>query len=141
MAARRSARAEGEKGLSTVEVVMLTPLIFLFALTVIGLALYAQDVSQVQEAASDAARMASLQDASGTASSTATRAAGADLGSACGKTLNVKVLPAPGAVGSNGPTVAMLETRVTCTVNILGLVEHIVELSYAPVDTYGGGTP
>lgn len=141
MAGRRIARPDREKGLSTVEVVLLTPVIFLFALTVIGLALYAQAVSQVQEAASDAARMASLQDDSSTASTTATAAALADLGSSCGNSLKVKVSAARGAAAAGGPTIAMLETRVACKVTVFGLTEHITELSYAPVNTYGGGTP
>jgi Flp pilus assembly protein TadG len=116
-------------------------LIVLFALAVVGAALYAQDVSQVQRAASDAARMASLQGDPGSAQGAANEAAKADIGGPCGDTWTVTISSAPGVAVANGPGVAMIETTVTCSVDIMGLTENFAEVSYAPVDAYGGGRP
>ena len=47
--------------MSTVEVVILTPVLIVFVVAMVQLGLYAENVSQVQNAAQDAARMGSVQ--------------------------------------------------------------------------------
>lgn len=149
MAGRRGRRGAGEdreKGISTVEVVALTPVIILFALTVVGLALYAENVSQVQEAATDVARMASLQNTGGTVTSTTAEAAKDDLGATCnrsvgGKPMSVAVAPRASTVTNGLTTVTVLEATVVCNVSEFGISYTITESSYAPVDTYGGQRP
>lgn len=129
------------------EVVVLTPVVVLFALTVVGAALYAQNVSAVQGAAADTARMASLQDTSGTVKKTATAAATADLVKSCNDTahgtpLTVTVTPrAATATNPQGVAVAMLEATLTCRITQFGVSYTITESSYAPIDTFGGQNP
>jgi Flp pilus assembly protein TadG len=148
MEGRDRRRAGREKGISTVEVVILTPVIFGFAVTMVGLSLYAQKVSQVQQAAADVARMASLQ-APGSDTTTVSAAAAADLGSMCndasdGPPLSVSVpsnTPFSVTDTGNDTSVAMLEATVTCRVTEFGLPYTISESFYAPIDTYGGERP
>jgi hypothetical protein len=150
MAGRRGVRGERggrERGISTVEVVILTPVVVLFALTMVGAALYAQNVSAVQGAAADTARMASLQSAPGTVKATAMEAATADLVHSCndkahGIPLTVTVTPRASSVTNRtGVTVAMLEATLTCKITQFGVSYTVTESSYAPIDTFGGQNP
>jgi Flp pilus assembly protein TadG len=137
--AGRGARRDGrEEGISTVEVVILTPVLFLFTLTMVGLALFAQNVSQVQDAASDAARMASLQDSSTAMKSQATAAAAADLNRTCVPSV---VFPQFSSLSGQEANVTVLEATVTCTIDVFGVTHTVTESAYAPVDVYGGERP
>jgi len=147
MAGRRAFRGDRERGVSTVEVVILAPVVFLFSLTMVGLAFYAQNVSQVQEAANDTARMASLQSSSNTVTNATDQAATADLRNTCndgsgGQPLQIKIKPhATTVTNSQGTRVAMLEATVTCKITEFGISYTVVKSVYAPVDTYGGQQP
>jgi Flp pilus assembly protein TadG len=126
-----------------VEVVVLSPVIFLFALAMVGLALYAQNVSQVQDAASDAARMASQQGSSGAALSYANSAASQDMHGTCNSSArdapSVELPSTAGVTNQYGAAVTLLEASVTCKISELGFEYTITESSYAPLDTFGGG--
>ncbi len=135
MAGRRARRSGREKGISTVEVVILTPVLFLFTLTMVGLALFAQNVSQVQDAASDAARMAALQSPGLARTNQAKTTAAEDLDHTC--VPEVKFPSAPNLTGRDA-NVTVLETTVVCTVDVFGVTHTITESAYAPVDVYGG---
>lgn len=131
----RVRRDERERGIATVEVVILTPVLILFLLTVVGLALYAQNVSQVQDAASDAARLASLQSSDGQMQRQAVTAAKQDLNNTCAPTV---AFPSFSVLDGQDANVTVVKVTVTCTVDIWGVNHTIVESAFAPVDTYGG---
>jgi Flp pilus assembly protein TadG len=124
--------------MSTVEVVIGTPVLFLFVVAMIQLGFYAQNTAQVQDAAQDAARMGSLQRTPGAASAFATNVADDDLGSLCNGG-SPSVSPPTTSVDSADAT--LLTVTVDCTVTEFGLTYTIQESSYAPVDTYFGGQP
>ena len=138
---RRRGRERGEAGISTVEVVIGTPILFLFVVTMVGLAFYAQNVGQVQGAAQDAARMASLQRSTGDAYKLASTAAQADLGSTCNSSSGglPSVVQPTTSSGTDGVT--LLTITVECKVSEFGISYTIDESSSAPVDTYRGGQP
>jgi Flp pilus assembly protein TadG len=134
----RRGRAADEAGMSTVEVVIGTPVLFLFVVAMIQLGFYAQNTAQVQDAAQDAARMGSLQRTPDAAKAFATNVADDDLGSLCSGGSPV-VSPPTTSVDSADAT--LLTVTVACTVTEFGLTYTIQESSYAPVDTYFGGQP
>jgi len=126
--------------MSTVEVVIGTPVLFLFVVAMIQLGFYAQNTAQVQDAAQDAARMGSLQRTSDAAQAFARNVADDDLGSLCNDTGGAPTVSAPTtSVDSDGAT--LLTVTIYCKVTEFGLSYTIQESSYAPVDTYFGGQP
>jgi Flp pilus assembly protein TadG len=149
---RRRARGD-ESGISTVEVVLLAPPLFLFIAAMVTLGLYADDVGLVQGAAQDAARMASLQRSSGSAYDQAVDMADSDLVGTCNAgTEGQPQVEKPLQISDTGPvdtaqpghetaTVALLKVTVVCNVKLLGFPYQISESSYAPVDQYRGGQP
>lgn len=146
---RRCRGGRGEAGISTVEVVIVAPVLILFVLTMVGLGLYAQNVAQVQGAAQDAARMASLQRDQGAALDYATKIANTDMGGTCNSSPNAQPEVQPpqesstGVIGQGlqaGP-VGMVEITIVCRVTEFGYSYTITRSSYAPVDNYRGGTP
>jgi Flp pilus assembly protein TadG len=126
--------------MSTVEVVIGTPVLFLFVVAMIQLGFYAQNTAQVQDAAQDAARMGSLQRTPQAAYAFATNVADDDLGSLCNDNGgSPEVSPPTTSVDSADAT--LLTVTVDCRVTEFGLSYTIQESSYAPVDTYFGGQP
>jgi Flp pilus assembly protein TadG len=145
---RRRGRGRGEAGVSTVEVVVLVPVLIAFIMIMVGFGIYADDVSQVQGAAQDAARIASLQRSQDAAMSYAQGTAAADMGDTCAPTVErlqeVSTAAVGGPAGQAGGqpgTVAVLQITLQCQVTVFGYAHAITETAYAPVDTYRGGTP
>lgn len=131
--------ASREAGMSTLEVVLWTPIIVfvLMMLAAFGLMVDAQGV--VDGAASDAARMGSLQRDPEDALLQAENVAATDTGSLdC--TDNGDGTPAVNdEVGGVSSFAAgqLYTVTVTCTVDVLGLYhDSVVSVSVAPVDTY-----
>lgn len=149
MRGRRARRRRDETGISTVEVVVLTPVLILFVLTMTALGLYAENASQVQGAAQDAARMASLQRTESAALDYAAQTAETDLGGTCNSSPGARPEVAPpqetstGTIGTGqqAGAVDLLEITVVCRVTEFGYSYTITRSSYAPVDNYRGGTP
>jgi Flp pilus assembly protein TadG len=146
---RRARRRRDEAGISTVEVVVLAPVLILFVLTMTALGLYAQNAAQVQGAAQDAARMASLQRSESAALTYATQTAETDLGGTCNSSPSGQ--PEVGqpqqtstgtfGTGQQAGAVELLEITVVCRVTEFGYSYTLTRSSYAPVDNYRGGTP
>lgn len=146
MAVRRFGRGGREKGISTVEVVILTPIIVFFAGGMVAMGLYAQAALQVQQAAADAARMDSLQSDYTGQNTEMLTAAKADLGNTCDDPqVHDPMVVDPRKSGSvtapQDGTVAMLEVSVTCDLDMLGMHFTVTRVAYAPLDTYGGEQP
>jgi Flp pilus assembly protein TadG len=137
----RRRRERDEAGISTVEVVIGTPILFLFVVTMVGLGLYAQNVGQVQGAAQDAARMGSLQRSTSDAYNFAYTAAKDDLGGTCNNSSDGLPAVSQPSTSSGTDGVTLLTITVECKVTELGISYTIDESSYAPVDTYRGGQP
>lgn len=129
--------AERESGMSTVEVVLLAPLIVIVLLFMAGLALMVNAKGVVSSAASDAARMGSLQRTPETATRAAEDTAGADLhgavfcenGPGGAPDLNN---PAPTGFAPGG----MFTVTVNCTVNYFGVNMTVSAIGASPVDRY-----
>jgi Flp pilus assembly protein TadG len=141
---RRSADADGEAGVSTIEVVILAPILIAFIMIMVGLGIYADDVSQVQGAAQDAARIASLQRTQDAATSYALSTAATDMGSTCVPTVQQPLQEvSTGTVGQGAQVgaVQVLQVTVQCQVTVFGYTHVITAAAYAPVDNYRGGQP
>lgn len=148
--ARRPERERGEAGVSTIEVVLAVPVIFAFMMTLVYLGFYAENIGRVQEAAADAARMASVQNGSDTVLSSARLAAWSDLSQTCNRdtkttlgvtdsTLQIGLPPPP--PGTPPPAqsyTATIKVTVTCDVAVLGIDYAISESAYAPLDYFRG---
>ncbi|MFJ3235169.1 TadE/TadG family type IV pilus assembly protein [Streptomyces sp. NPDC086787] len=80
---------EGDRGLSTVEVVILAPVLILFILVLVGFGQLVDGRGALDGAARDAARAGSIQKNSATAMSEARRAAEADLADVCSGPVSV----------------------------------------------------
>lgn len=127
--------------MSTVEVVIGAPVLFLFVIAMVGLGFYAQNVAQVQNAAQDAARMGSLQRSSSDAYNFAYNVAKDDLGSTCNNSTDGLPAVTQPVTSSGTDGVTLLTVTVECQVSEFGITYTIDESSYAPVDTYRGGQP
>ncbi|HTJ72048.1 MAG TPA: TadE family protein [Actinospica sp.] len=127
--------------MSTVEVVIGTPVLFLFVVAMVGLGFYAQNVAQVQSAAQDAARMGSLQRSTGDADYYVNDVAQRDLGGMCNQ--NAGDLPTvdPLTTSTDANGVTLLTVTIECRVTEFGVSYTIDESSSSPVDTYRGGQP
>lgn len=142
MATRRRRRrgVRDDRGVSTVEVVIVTPILLMFILTMVALGLYAENVAQVQNAAQDAARMGSLQRSLSAADTSATTVANVDLGGTCNESpAGQPAVQAPQT--STSGAITLLQITIVCQVTDFGFSYTITESSYAPVDTYRGGQP
>jgi Flp pilus assembly protein TadG len=126
--------------MSTVEVVIGTPVLFVFIIAMVQLGFYAQNTAQVQDAAQDAARMGSLQRTAGSAWTYATNVADDDLGTLCNDGGGAPTVSQP-TTSIDGDGATVLTVTVACKVTEFGLSYTIQESSYAPVDTYFGGQP
>jgi Flp pilus assembly protein TadG len=152
-AVRRRRREHDEAGISTVEVVIATPVMLLFILVLVALGQYASNIGNVQSAAQDAARMGSEQGTPKNQSIYARAAAWKDLSSTCNRdteatmgltlatnstTIPNEPTPTGGAqpVNSAQSTITVLEVTVTCHVSVFGASYSIIESSYAPLDYF-----
>ncbi|MBS2535794.1 pilus assembly protein [Catenulispora sp. NF23] len=110
---RRRAR---DAGVSSVEVVLMTPLIVMLILFIVALGVMVNVRSEVEGAARDAARAGSLQGTGQDAAAQAQAAADADLGTRCQGTATVDSYYVP-PVGNGG---GYYKVTVSCTVNMSG---------------------
>ncbi|NEA40987.1 TadE family protein [Streptomyces sp. SID11385] len=86
----RATRLGDDRGISTVEVVILAPVMILFLLVLVAMGQLVDGRGAVDSAARDAARSGSLQWEAGTAMSEARRAAEADLSDVCAGPVEVR---------------------------------------------------
>lgn len=129
------ARRRGDEGASTVELVLVAPILLLLALILAGFGLMVQSRSALDGAARDAARAGSLQRDYNTAVNEATRAARA---SASGVCAGGAVLVSPGGDWRAG---GMFTVTLSCEVRGLASLpisgnRRVTSTSTAPLDTY-----
>jgi Flp pilus assembly protein TadG len=135
---RRHGDRDRESGMSTVEVVLLAPLVLTFVLVLVVFGELVNTRGTVQGAARDAARMGSLQRDDAAANSSAYNAAVADLGGTCNAgPANVAQVD-PNTKGPSAEFVAgeLYTVKVTCTVNWFGVSRTFVSYSTAPLDVF-----
>lgn len=106
--------ADRQAGVSTVEVVLLTPVLLLFVLFIVGLGMIVSAQSDTYGAARDAARAGSLQRDHAAALAQARRAAKADLEGSCAGGPRVSSVTGYHAGG-------MFTIEVSCDVSLSGL--------------------
>lgn len=140
---RRERDAEGEHGMSALEVVLLAPLVIGFIMVLVCFGVLVNARGDVQGAARDAARAGSLQRDYKAALAAATSAAAADLGGVCSGGSQVDEVDPVSEVSSQSFVSGGLYTiQVTCTVSLSGLDwfdlgdRTITAYSTAPLDTY-----
>jgi Flp pilus assembly protein TadG len=128
--------------------VIAVPVMMVFFLICVGIGFYAEDISKVQEAAADAARMASVQNPANDLTQPARRAAWSDLQGTCTRddqddlpitpaTMRIQ-LPAGQATGTSSAqtTTEVVQITVTCDFTLFGQNLSITESSYAPLDYF-----
>lgn len=134
---------ERESGMSTLEVVLLAPLVIGFVMFLVCFGVLVDAHGTVQGAARDAARMGSLQRDDATANTSAYAAAAADLGNTCSGPFEVQQVDPNTKAVSNAFAAGELYTiKVTCTVTLSGLdwfsvgSQTIISYSTAPLDIF-----
>jgi len=134
---------ERESGMSTLEVVLLAPLVIGFVMFLVCFGVLVDAHGTVQGAARDAARMGSLQRDDATANTSAYAAAAADLGNTCSGPFEVQQVDPNTKAVSNAFAAGELYTiKVTCTVTLTGLdwfsvgSQTIISYSTAPLDIF-----
>ncbi|MCM2419967.1 TadE/TadG family type IV pilus assembly protein [Streptomyces sp. RKAG293] len=137
--ARRGGHS-GDQGISTIEVVILAPVMILFILVLVAFGQLVDGRGAVDSAARDAARAGSLQRDGGTAMRQAQAAAEADLADTCLDHPTVTKTSAGFEAGG------LFSVDVTCTVRgfgVLGLnIENtITATSASPLDPYRRAAP
>ncbi len=120
----------------------------LFIMTIFYLGFYAENVAKVQEAAADAARMASVQAQSqanpvgravqDTADRDLTGTCTGDDQSDPALTPGGMNLTLPSGTTSAQDSIKTVEITVTCDVRLFGISYTIRESSYAPIDYFSG---
>jgi Flp pilus assembly protein TadG len=135
---RRHGDRDRESGMSTVEVVLLAPLVIGFVMVLVVFGELVNTRGTVQGAARDAARMGSLQRDDGTANRSAYNAAVADLGGTCnaGPASVVQVDPATKGPSTQFAPGELYTVKVTCAVNWFGVGETFVSYFSAPLDVF-----
>ncbi|NUR58084.1 MAG: hypothetical protein HOV87_05215 [Catenulispora sp.] len=128
-------RPAPDAGVSSVEVVLLTPLIVLTILIIVSLGVMVNVRSEVAGAARDAARAGSLQGGGDDAAKQAKLAAAADLGDRCGDTATVDSVYVPPTTGGGG----YYRVTVSCTVDmsgfgVFGAHQTFTKTFNAPID-------
>jgi TadE-like protein len=124
-----------DAGVSSVEVVLLAPLIVMMILLIVSLGVMVNVRSQVAGAARDAARAGSLQGSGQDAAVQAKAAADADLGSRCQGSAKVDSAYVP-PVGTGG---GYYRVTVSCTIDMTGFGVFGAHQTYtktfaAPID-------
>jgi Flp pilus assembly protein TadG len=122
--------------MSTLEVVLLAPLVIGFVLVLVGFGILVDARGTVQGAARDAARMGSLQRSYTSANNTARQTGAIDLANTCSSQQIVPVTTAAAFVPGQLYTI-----KVTCVVSLSGLnwfplQQTITATSTAPLDTF-----
>lgn len=132
-----------ESGMSTLEVVLLAPLVIGFIMFLVCFGVLVDARGTVQGAARDAARMGSLQRDDATANTSAYDAAAADLGNTCSGPFEVQQVDPNSKAPSHDFAAGQLYTiKVTCTVTLTGLdwfsvgSQTIISYSTAPLDIF-----
>jgi Flp pilus assembly protein TadG len=125
----------GDDGLSTIEVVILAPVMILFILVLVAFGQLVNGRSAVDSAARDAARAGSLQRLAGPALAEAREAAAADLRDVCVGAPQVRKTSAGFEPGG------LFTVEVTCQVRGLALIgldigTHLTGRSSSPIDPY-----
>ena len=134
---RTGPAADRESGMSTVEVVLLAPVVVFVLLLLAGLALMVNAKGVVGSAAADAARMGSLQRDPNDAKKQANATADADLNGSVfceNEPGGVPDLnhPAPTGFAAGG----IFVVTVNCTVNYFGVNMTVTSVGVSPVDRY-----
>ncbi|HEY5836527.1 TadE/TadG family type IV pilus assembly protein [Streptomyces sp.] len=138
---RRRERLRADRGVSTVEVVVLAPVMILFVLILVAFGQLVDGRGAVDGAARDAARAGSIQRTRSVAMTEAIAAAKADLGDTCvGGTLRVRQT-SPGFTYGTFFTV-----EVSCTIrglDSLGLNirKSLTSTASSPLDPYRRAAP
>lgn len=139
-------RHAADAGVSSVEVVLLTPLIVTMMLFVVALGVMVNVRSEVEGAARDAARAGSLQGTGADAAAQAQAAADADLGSRCQGSDTVTSAYVPPVANGGG----YYKVTVVCTVDMsgfgmFGAHQTFTQTFAAPIDPlqnfHPGGLP
>jgi hypothetical protein len=117
VAEQPSSRRARDAGVSSVEVVLMAPLIVMLILFIVALGVMVNVRSQVEGAARDAARAGSLQGSGQDAAVQAQSAADADLGSQCQGSAAVTSAYVPPTAGGGG---GYYKVTVACTVDMSG---------------------
>lgn len=133
--ARRREDAERDCGMSTLEVVLLMPLVIIALMIMVELGMLANAKGVIDSASSDAARMGSLQRSAATAKSQATVVADGDLSGSVTCTNNRGGTP---TVTPSGAFVAggVYIVTVQCKVDYFGLSMTLSSVSASPIDKY-----
>ncbi|MEW1777983.1 TadE/TadG family type IV pilus assembly protein [Streptomyces sp. NPDC086777] len=116
MSAVEKRAPDGDRGLSTVEVVILAPVMILFILVLVAFGQLVDGRGAIDGAARDAARAGSIQKDHGTAMSEAQKAADADLSDVCSGP--VSVVQTSAGFESGG----IFTVRVSCRVRGLAML-------------------
>jgi Flp pilus assembly protein TadG len=134
-------RCRGEEGGAAIELALVTPLLLLFVLMVVGFGRLADARLEVNDAASQAARAASIARDPGTAAAAARRTAMASLAGHRLTCQPVAITVDTSAFRPGGQVTA----RITCTVSLADLAplplpgEQTVQASAtSPIDVYRG---
>ncbi|MGW0996699.1 TadE/TadG family type IV pilus assembly protein [Streptomyces sp. NPDC002520] len=128
---------EGDRGLSTVEVVILAPVMILFILVLVAFGQLVNGRGAIDGAARDAARAGSIQKDHAVAMSEARKAAEADLGDVCSGPVSV-VQKSTGFAPSVDP---FFTVEVSCQVRGLAMLgldvpTHLSARFSSPLDPY-----
>ena len=129
--------AADDAGVSTIEMVILTPLLMFMVLLIVAFGILVDANGTVSNAASDAARAGSLQRTEPAALAAAQTAADADLAGTCSGTPSVQ----PAADGMDFTAGGMFAITVTCKADAFGVLgvndpKTITEQAAAPLDPY-----
>ncbi|MBW1601171.1 pilus assembly protein [Streptomyces sp. JJ66] len=130
-----AATGKGDAGLSTIEVVILAPVMMMFVLVLVAFGQLVDGRSSVDSAARDAARAGSLQREAGAAMAAARQAAAADLGDICTGPPTVRKTSAGFEPGG------LFSVEVSCQVRGLAMIgldigTRISGTSSSPIDPY-----
>jgi Flp pilus assembly protein TadG len=131
----RVRKSEADEGLSTIEVVVLAPVLMLFILVLVGFGLLVDARGALDGAARDAARAGSLQRDESSAMGQAQVAADVDLGSTCSGPVRVRQMSAGFRAGG------LFTVEVSCRVRGLAMLglnigTQLTGRSTAPLDPY-----
>jgi Flp pilus assembly protein TadG len=133
--ARASRDSDGDRGLSTIEVVILAPVMILFILVLVAFGQMVDGRGALDGAARDAARAGSIQKEEGVAMSEARKAADADLSDVCSGPVTVTKTSAGWA------NAELFTVEVSCEVRGLAMLgldipTHLTASFTSPLDPF-----
>lgn len=134
---RRRLEEPGDRGISTIEVVILAPVCLLFILVLVAFGQLVEGRGAVDGAARDAARAGSIQKNQALARSEATKAAEADLSDVCVRGTVVTQEAADSTFEPNG----FFIVEVSCNIRGLGMLGLDIKTkvqgrSVSPIDPF-----